>query len=117
VVEDKATQMVKALSLGTNMTVSAPLEAQFDVTHTIEGNLQASFFSVMLFLIIVSSMLLFSLVMSDSDAKTFEYGMLRSLGFKKSYLVSLITTHSMMFSIPGMVIGILVAFIINVGVR
>ena len=62
-------------------------------------------------------MLVFSLMLSDVDSKTYEYGMLRALGFKKSYLVSMISISSFTFSIPGMVAGIFVAFILNVLLR
>jgi ABC-type antimicrobial peptide transport system permease subunit len=62
-------------------------------------------------------MLVLSLMLSDVDGKTYEYGMLRSLGYRKPHLVSMITMQSSMFSIPGMVFGIIVAFIINIGLR
>ena len=70
-----------------------------------------------IFLIILSSMLVFSLMLSDVDGKTYEYGMLRALGFKKPYLVGMITLSSFSFSIPGCVGGILVAWIIEIGIR
>ena len=56
-------------------------------------------------------------MLSDVDGKTYEYGMLRALGFKKPYLVSMISISSFSFSIPGMLGGIFVAFIMNVGLR
>ena len=62
-------------------------------------------------------MLVFSLMLSDVDSKTYEYGMLRALGFKKQYLVAMISISSFTFSIPGMVAGILVAFILNIFLR
>ena len=71
----------------------------------------------MIFLAILASMLVFSLMLSDVDGKTYEYGMLRALGFKKPYLVTMITFSSFSFSIPGMFGGIFVAFIINAGLR
>lgn len=43
------------------------------------------------FLAILSSQLLYSLMLSDVDQKTYEYGMLRALGFQSSHLVSMIT--------------------------
>lgn len=62
-------------------------------------------------------MLVFSLMLSDVDGKTYEYGMLRALGFKKPYLVTMITISSFSFSIPGCICGIFVAFVINTGLR
>lgn len=62
-------------------------------------------------------MLLYSLMLADVDEKTYEYGMLRALGFKTSYLMGMITLKSISFSIPGLFFGILVAMILNVGLR
>lgn len=56
-------------------------------------------------------------MISDVDGQTYEYGMLRALGFQKQYLVTMITISSFYFSIPGMIYGIFVAFIINIGIR
>mmetsp|Transcript_15624 Transcript_15624/g.19664 ORF Transcript_15624/g.19664 Transcript_15624/m.19664 type:complete len:82 (+) Transcript_15624:540-785(+) len=70
-----------------------------------------------IFLIILASMLVFSLMLSDVDGKTYEYGMLRALGFKKPYLVSMITISSFSFSVPGCVGGIIVAFSMNILLR
>ena len=73
--------------------------------------------TVIVFLAILSTMLLYSLMLSDVDAKTYEYGMLRALGFKREYLISMITMKSMYFSLPGLFFGVIVAFILNIGIR
>ena len=73
--------------------------------------------AIIVFLSIIASMLVFTLMLSDVDGKTYEYGMLRALGFKKSYLISMISISSFNFSVPGMVAGILVAFILNIFLR
>lgn len=73
--------------------------------------------TVIVFLGILSSMLVYSLMLSDVDGKTYEYGMLRALGFKKPYLVGMISISSFSFSVPGMVVGILIAYIINIALR
>mmetsp|Transcript_20345 Transcript_20345/g.27508 ORF Transcript_20345/g.27508 Transcript_20345/m.27508 type:complete len:139 (+) Transcript_20345:423-839(+) len=62
-------------------------------------------------------MLLYSLMLSDVDERTYEYGMLRALGFKKEHLVGVITMKSISFSIPGLFFGIMVALILNTGLR
>jgi ABC-type antimicrobial peptide transport system permease subunit len=43
--------------------------------------------------------------------------MLRSLGWKKKYLVAVITLKSISFSFFGLFVGILVAFIVNTFLR
>ena len=78
---------------------------------------EATFMAIIVFLAIIASMLVFSLMLSDVEGKTYEYGMLRALGFKKFYLVSMISISSFTFSVPGMVAGIFVAFILNIFLR
>ena len=79
--------------------------------------MQSIFTTCIIFLVILASMLVFSLMLSDVDTKTYEYGMLRALGFKKPYLVAMISLSSFSFSLPGCIGGIATAFILNVGVR
>jgi len=52
-------------------------------------------------------------MLSDVDQKTYEYGMLRALGFKKGHLMTLISLQSFLFSIPGVCCGLVVAVILN----
>ena len=56
-------------------------------------------------------------MMSDIEAKTYEYGMLRALGFHRKLLIGVIYMKSLSFSLPGLVFGIMVAFVLNVGLR
>ena len=79
--------------------------------------MNATSLTVLVLLAILASVLVFSLMISDVDGKTYEYGMLRALGFQKPYLVSMITINSFSFSIPGMIGGIIVAYIMNIGLR
>ena len=62
-------------------------------------------------------MLVISLMLADVDGKTYEYGMLRTLGVMKRHLMSMITINSLFFSIPGLIIGMVIAFIINLALR
>lgn len=48
-------------------------------------------FTVVFFLFILSVILIYSLMVSDVDEKTYEFGMLRALGYRKNSLVSLIS--------------------------
>jgi ABC-type antimicrobial peptide transport system permease subunit len=65
----------------------------------------------------LSAMLLYSLMLSDVDSKTYEYGMLRALGFRKRMLVGMIIEQSFSFSLPGIFLGVIIAWIFNVLLR
>jgi ABC-type antimicrobial peptide transport system permease subunit len=47
--------------------------------------------TVVFFLAILSIQLIYSLMIADVDEKTYQYGMLRALGFHKNGLISLIS--------------------------
>jgi len=73
-----------------------------------------SMVTIVLFLIILSTILIYSLMVSDVEEKTYTFGMLRALGFKNTNLKMLITIQSFTFSIPGLLIGLIVAALLNV---
>ena len=53
-------------------------------------------------------------MLSDVDQKTYEYGMLRDLGFKEGHLMVLISIQSFLFSVPGIIFGLTTALILNI---
>jgi ABC-type antimicrobial peptide transport system permease subunit len=79
--------------------------------------LASSMGTVVFFLAILSIMLIYSLMLSDVDEKTYQYGMLRALGFKNKNLMALISMQSFSFSVPGLLGGLLVAYFLNLIVR
>jgi len=48
------------------------------------------------------------------DSKTFEYGMLRALGMPHRTLVQILLSKSLLFSAPGIGLGLLLAFLANI---
>eukprot|EP00002_Diphylleia_rotans_P012112 TRINITY_DN2372_c0_g1_i2.p1 TRINITY_DN2372_c0_g1~~TRINITY_DN2372_c0_g1_i2.p1 ORF type:complete len:590 (+),score=61.92 TRINITY_DN2372_c0_g1_i2:617-2386(+) len=58
--------------------------------------------------------LIFSLMISDVSEKTFEYGMLRTLGMKNTLLVNVMIAQSLFFAVPGVIFGLLVAYFFNI---
>ena len=56
-------------------------------------------------------------MLSDVDEKTYKYGMLRALGFRNKNLITLISLQSFIFSIPGLLGGLMVAYLLNITVR
>ena len=74
-------------------------------------------FVINFFLGMLAAMLLYSLMLSDVDSKTYEYGMLRALGFKKAHLMSMISMQSALFSVPGIMMGLIAAWIFNMMIR
>jgi ABC-type antimicrobial peptide transport system permease subunit len=73
--------------------------------------------TVIIFLGVLASQLLYSLMLSDVDAKTYSFGMLRSLGMRKQRLIGLITIQSLFYAIPGLFGGLICAYVLNVACR
>ena len=68
-------------------------------------------------MVILSAMLIYSLMVSDIDERTYEMAMLRALGLRSSSIIMLILIQSLIFGIPGVTIGLFVSALLNVGVR
>ena len=98
-------ELSTALTLQTNVSMSAPLESQFKTTSSVSAFLDGTLFTIIIFLGILSAMLLYSLMLSDVDSKTYDYAMLRALGFRKRMLIVLIIEQSLGFAIPGLTLG------------
>lgn len=72
------------------------------------------FSSVMFFLIILSIMLIYSLMNGNVEERTFEFGMLRAVGYVKKNLKILILLQAIIFSIPAIALGLTVSGIFNI---
>ena len=57
---------------------------------------------------------MYSLMLQDVHQKTYEFGMLRALGFQKNYLIGVISLKSLSFSVLGLIMGLIVAMVANV---
>ena len=73
--------------------------------------------TVIIFLGILSTMLIYSLMLQDVNSKTYEFGMLRALGFRLTNLVEVVLLKSLSFSIPGFLTGVMIAAIVNIMMR
>ncbi|KAL4502254.1 hypothetical protein ABPG72_000489 [Tetrahymena utriculariae] len=64
-------------------------------------------------LFMLAVLLIYSLMISDVEEKTYEFGMLRALGFKKVSLVYLLIAEGLIFAFPGLGLGLLMAYLVN----
>lgn len=87
------------------------------MTASVKDYFNSNMVTIIIFLAILSTMLIYSLMLQDVTSKTYEYGMLRALGFKKLYLVEVISLKSFSFSIPGLFLGIIIAILLNIFLR
>ena len=85
--------------------------------ESISTFLDTNLLVVILFLGILSMQLIYSLMVSDVEERKFEFGLLRALGFNQTNLMGTIFTQGLFFAIPGLVLGLFLAALLNLGVR
>ena len=73
-------------------------------------------FNLVFFLALLSALLIYSLMLSDIDEKTYELGMLRTLGLPKIRIIVLILIEAMGFALPGLGLGLLLAYMFNTAI-
>ena len=107
-----------ALSIGLDYpaTFTTPIAATLTITQYIRYFLDNIFYSVVALMVFLGVLLIFSLLLHDVDSKTYEYGMLRALGMRHRTLIQVLVTKALMFAIPGIALGLLIAYILNMPV-
>lgn len=103
-------------ALGPSFSASTtfPVAEGVGATEFIRLFLDQIFFAVNGVLVMLAVLLVFSLLLSDVEEKTFEYGMLRSLGMPHAVLIVLLAVQAAAFAAPGILIGLLVCFVMYV---
>ena len=104
--------IVVPMGLDWGAEITFPLVEGITATSFIRLFLDEIFFAVNGVLVILAVLLIYSLLLSDVEERTFEYGMLRTLGMGQVVLVPLLLLQSLLFSVPGILAGFLVCFII-----
>ena len=73
--------MAKTLTNDANITVTQPVLGQMKVYKGITTFLDTNLITITAFLAVLSAMLIYSLMLSEVEERTYEFGMLRALGF------------------------------------
>ena len=104
-------QVMGCLGLDFKTGIYAVLSQALTAIDFIRIFLSEIFFTVVAVLVILAAILITSLLVADAEEKTFEYGILRTLGMKQPYLVLLLMFQSLLFSVPGVLLGLLVCYL------
>jgi len=68
---------------------------------------------VVFFLFVIDVILIYSMMLTDLEERTYEFAMLRTLGFKKSSLIVLLIVQSLFFSLPATICGFIMLYILT----
>lgn len=110
-------KMVKNLGVGANITVGVPLKEQLETVEFLTIFMNSILGLIVCFLAFLSIQLIYSLMLSDIEEKTYEIGMLRALGFNTDNVVHLIMSQAIFFAIPGLFFGLVAANVLNSSLR
>ena len=72
--------------------------------------LNSILFSIIFFLFLIDGILIYSLMLNDVEERTYEFAMLRCLGFKNHSLVTLLLVQATFQSIPATVVGFMLSY-------
>jgi len=94
-------------------TANIPLALAVEGVLLIKDFLDSVFTSAVFILILLSMLLIYSLMISNIDEKTYEFGMLRALGFRNYSLVLLLLTQGLIYALPAMCFGFIFSLLVN----
>lgn len=61
--------------------------------------------TIIIFLFILDFIVIYTIMLSDVDERTYDFAMLRCLGFKNTSLVLLLLMQALFYSIPATITG------------
>ncbi|KAH7820045.1 putative permease family protein [Monocercomonoides exilis] len=105
-IKTKADGIYDALGVGSPLTVMMSTYTAMQATNTMRTFLDQMFLSTIIILVGLGALLIYTLMLSDVEEKTYEFGMIRAIGMTTKELVLLLTTQSQLYAIPGTIVGI-----------
>lgn len=108
---------MNVLSQDANITINLPIGNSAITSNPVIDFMNANYILIIGFLSILSSLMIYTLLLSDINTKTFEFGMLRALGFNKQNLASTILFQACVISLPALIFGLAFGSALNASVR
>lgn len=95
------------------VSISLPIYTAMAALEIAEIFLENIFIGISVFLWLLSVLLIYSLMLGNVDERTYEFGLLRSLGYKKNNILIMIAIQGLIFAIPGIGLGLITSYIVN----
>jgi len=99
-------QIATLLGYSYPVTFTTPLQTTVTMFMYTKLSLNQIFNCVATVLLVLGALMIYSLLLSDVEGKTFEYGMLRAQGMRHYALILLLLSQALYFSIPGIIFGL-----------
>ena len=68
-------------------------------------------------MVLLSTIVIYSLMLADVQEQTYQFAMMRALGFEKDHVVVFVILQAFSFALPGVLLGLLVSLVLNDGFR
>ena len=64
-------------------------------------------------MVMLSAIVIYSPMLSDVNEQTYQFAMMRALGFQKDHVLVFVITQAFSFSIPGCLLSLIFSFVLN----
>ena len=112
-ISDIASEITTLLGFNYQVNIQLPIYEIMAGVEVAKIFLQDIFIGIMFFLWMLCVLLVYSLMLGNVDERTYEFGMMRSLGYKKNNLTFLIIIQGFIFAVPGTFLGLVTSYIAN----
>ena len=102
---------------GMDLAFKSPIFIGIERFEIVAFELASAFFCIIAFLFLVDGVLIYSITLNDIEERTYEFAMLRTLGFENKSLAVLLVIQTLVQSIPATAIGFLLNFITSYVVK
>jgi len=106
-------KIVNTVGIDKGAYLTLPLYQILEEYSITQIMVEVLFVAIVLLLLFLSIILIYSLMLTDVDERTFEFGMLRALGLKRMLIVALVLIQAFIFIIPGVIIALAIAYLLN----
>ena len=106
-------KIATAIGLESGLSLSLPVYSALSGVSQLQVLLEVLFVAVMLLLLFLSIILIYSLMLTDVNERTFEFGMLRALGLKRLSIIGLVLIQALIFIFPGVLISLAISYLLN----
>uniref|UniRef100_A0A6U6A8Q8 ABC3 transporter permease C-terminal domain-containing protein n=1 Tax=Guillardia theta TaxID=55529 RepID=A0A6U6A8Q8_GUITH len=98
------------LGFTSNLSITLPIATALQPLMFLRVFLQQIFNAVVAVLVVHGCITVYSLLLTDVNARTYEYGMLRVMGLTKTSLLTLLLVQALYYAVPGLLLGLLLSW-------
>eukprot|EP01062_Namystynia_karyoxenos_P016903 TRINITY_DN16223_c0_g2_i1.p1 TRINITY_DN16223_c0_g2~~TRINITY_DN16223_c0_g2_i1.p1 ORF type:complete len:1302 (+),score=431.16 TRINITY_DN16223_c0_g2_i1:222-3908(+) len=107
-------ELMRGVDIRYNATVTYPLAVAMQASYYLGLFIGQILSCTTIIIGILGCILIYSLLLSNVEERTYEHGMIRALGLTKCALINLLTLQALTFAIPGVAVAIALAFVTNI---